>query len=135
MKHFSIYLSSILLFLLSCKEEPKTRYLTKTMEVTATAYNSLPWQTLGDPNQTAFGDTLKPGMKVIAVSRDLLDSGLTHQSKVKIEGLPGLYSVSDKMHRRWKRRIDIYMGKDRDSARAWGRRKVDITWITDTIVE
>lgn len=120
---------------LGCKQEPEVRYTTKTIKVTATAYNSVSWQTWGDPTLTAFGDTLKPGMKAVAVSRDLLDSGLVHGSKLKIDGLPGVYVVRDKMHWRWKRKIDIYMGTNQDSARAWGRRKVNITWITDTIVE
>lgn len=122
-----------LVLTISCKEDTENQLVTKTMEVTATAYNSLSWQTLGDPNLTAFGDTLKPGMKAIAVSRDLLDSGLVHNTKVKIQGLPGLYHVRDKMNRRWRRRIDIYMGTNHDSARAWGRKKVNITWVSDTV--
>ncbi len=117
----------ILLFLLpGCKEPPTT--ITKSMEVTASAYTSSRWETQGDPFQTAFGDTLKPGIKAIAVSRDLLDSGLTHNTEVWIEGLNGPYCVIDKMNRRWRKRIDIYMGTDRDSAMEWGRRKVTITW-------
>ncbi|HKL37730.1 MAG TPA: hypothetical protein VJ876_02480, partial [Bacteroidales bacterium] len=68
------------------------------MEVTATAYNSHVNQTSGDPRITAWGDTLKPGMKSIAVSRDLIDSGLTSGVEVKIEDLPGTYIVQDKMN-------------------------------------
>lgn len=98
------------------------------MEVTATAYNSVSWQTSGDPNITAWGDTLKPGMKCIAVSRDLLALGLTHNTPVKIEGLKGVYYVKDKMHYRWRNKIDIYMGKDVKAARKWGRKKVRIQY-------
>ena len=105
----------------------------RTMEVTATAFNSLGWQTHADhPTLAAWGDTLKPGMKTIAVSRDLIDSGLTHNTVVRIEGLRGKYVVKDKMNKRWRKRIDIYLGADLDSARSWGKQKRTISWKVDT---
>ncbi len=100
----------------------------RALAVTATAYNSLPEQTDSDPHLAAWGDPLAPGMKVIAVSRDLIPLGLDHRTSVKIEGLPGVYLVLDKMHQRWKKRIDIYMGYDVDAARTWGKRQVEISW-------
>lgn len=100
----------------------------KTLTVQASAYNSLPSQTLGDPTLAAWGDTLKPGVKAIAVSRDLLALGLDHNTEVTIEGLPGTYRVLDKMNRRWTRKIDIYMGVDVQAAREWGVREVTIRW-------
>jgi len=103
-------------------------YTWQTIEVTATAYNSLAYQTQGDPSITAFGDTLVPGRKYIAVSRDLLGLGMEHNTPVKIEGFEDIYFVKDKMHRRWKNKIDIYMGTDVKEAKAWGRRKVRITY-------
>lgn len=121
----ALYLLMIVMIMVSCKEKPET----KTLKVKATAYNSLPAQTHHNhPSITAWGDSLKPGMKAIAVSRDLIDSGLTYQTKVRIEGLEGQYIVLDKMHFRWKNRIDIYMGNNRDSALNWGVRDVRITW-------
>jgi hypothetical protein len=39
----------------------------------------------------AWGDTLEPGMKAIAVSRDLIRLGLVHNTYVTIEALPGRY--------------------------------------------
>jgi 3D (Asp-Asp-Asp) domain-containing protein len=96
--------------------------------VTATAYNSVRWQTQGDPTLTAWGDRLEPGMKAIAVSRDLIGEGLTHRTEVRISGLAGVYVVRDKMNRRFTGRIDIYMGKDVAAAREWGRREVDVCW-------
>ena len=99
-----------------------------TLEVTATAYNSVPSQTDGQPNLAAWGDELKPGMKAIAVSRDLIELGLTHRTEVAIEGLPGTYTVLDKTARRHTKRIDIYMGTDVDAAREWGVKKVRISW-------
>lgn len=102
-------------------------------EVTATAYNSVNSQTkAGDPTLTAWGDTLKPGMKAIAVSRDLIDDGLTHGTEVTIEGLEGTYIVRDKMNKRWEDKIDIYMGTDVEAAREWGKRTVTISWGDDT---
>ena len=100
----------------------------QVLKVVATAYNSLPGQTLNDPALTAWGDKLVPGMKAIAVSRDLIALGLTHGVKVKIDGLSSTYTVMDKLHKRWKHRIDIYMGNDVKSAKQWGKRKVTIRW-------
>jgi 3D (Asp-Asp-Asp) domain-containing protein len=100
----------------------------QSIVVTATAYNSVPEQTNDQPEVTAWGDRLAPGMKVIAVSRDLIPLGLDHRAPVSIEGLPGEYLVLDKMHARWEKRIDIYMGEDINAARAWGARQVRIRW-------
>jgi 3D (Asp-Asp-Asp) domain-containing protein len=112
-----------ILILTGCKET------TTHLEVTATAYNSLPEQTHKEHyNVGAWGDSLKPGMKCIAVSRDLLELGLKHKTKVKIEGLPGTYRVLDKMNKKWTKRIDIYMGLDKDAAKEWGRQKLTISW-------
>jgi 3D (Asp-Asp-Asp) domain-containing protein len=96
--------------------------------VTATAYNSLPGQTQGDPALGAWGDRLEPGMKAIAVSRDLISMGLVHRTAVKIEGLPGEYLVLDKLNKRWTKRIDVYMGVDAEAARTFGKREVRISW-------
>ena len=101
---------------------------TRTLEVTATAYNSLPQQGQGDPTIAAWGAKLHPGMKAIAVSRDLIELGLTNGVEVRIDGLPGTYTVLDKTAKRWKRRIDIYMGTDVKAARQWGKRRVTIHW-------
>lgn len=120
-------ISGILFYLDYCNKEEELPQK-KMLEVTATAYNSLAGQTYGHPSEAAWGDTLKPGMKAIAVSRDLLDSGLTYGTRVNIEGLPGEYVVLDKMNARWKRKIDIYMGESIASAKEWGKRKVLISW-------
>ncbi len=100
----------------------------RSIVVTATAYNSLPGQTGDEPQRAAWGDTIAPGMKLIAVSRDLIPLGLDHRTPVTIEGFPGVYLVLDKMHNRWKKRIDIYMGNDLEAAQAWGKRRVEINW-------
>lgn len=99
-----------------------------SLKVTATAYTSSKGETDSTPSITAWGDKLKPGMKSIAVSRDLIKMGLRHGTKVSIEGLDGEYIVLDKMNKRWKKKIDIYMGKDRKAAIQWGKKKVVIHW-------
>jgi len=105
-----------------------TKY-NKRLQVTATAYTSHVAQTDSTPNIAAWGDRLKPGMKVIAVSRDLLNVyGLKHKQKVRIKGLEGEYIVLDKMNKRWRKKIDIYMGMNKKKAFRWGRRKVEIHW-------
>lgn len=98
-------------------------YVWKPIEVTISAYNSVKSQTANHPSLTAWGDTLVPGEKSIAVSQDLIPQGLDHMTKVKIDGLSGIYLVKDKMHRKWKNRIDIYMGNDIKEAKAWGIKK------------
>jgi len=108
----------------SCRE--KVEY--HELEVTATAYNTVKNQTQGDPFVAAWGDTLKPGMKAIAVSRDLIDSGLVHMTPVIIEGLEGEYIVRDKMNARWRNKIDIYMEDSVQKAREWGKQEVTIRW-------
>ena len=101
----------------------------RRLRVTATAYTSHVAQTDSTPNIAAWGDRLRPGMKAIAVSRDLLNIyGLKHKQKVRIKGLEGEYVVLDKMNKRWRKKIDIYMGMNKRKAFKWGRRKVEILW-------
>ncbi len=120
----------IFLMLTSCKKDPPEApdVFWASVNVTASAYNSTPKQTTGNPQVTAFGDTLKPGMRFIAVSRDLLRKGLKYNTPVVIEGFEGFFLVKDKMHGKWSNHIDIYMGNDIDAAKQWGRRKVCIDY-------
>ena len=96
--------------------------------VTATAYNSTVAQTDSDPFMTAHGVRLEPGMQIIAISRDLEALGLSPGTRVRIQGLPGEWSVADRMASRWKRKIDVYMGLDVEGARQFGRRRVKMSW-------
>ena len=122
---FLVIILVILPFFLSSCDLNKEVHVLK---VIATAYNSLPGQTQGDPTITAWGIKLVPGMKAIAVSRDLIQMGLTKGINIRIDGLPGTYVVVDKMNKRWSKRIDIYMGTDLKAAKEWGRRIVIIRW-------
>jgi len=118
---------AVWLCILSCKTRVE-EYTWKTMDVTVSAYNSVPSQTDYNPNLAAWGDTLKPGMKCVAVSRDLIRLGIKHNTQIKIEGMEGIYLVKDKMHSRWQNRVDIYMGVDVKKAREWGRKKLSIEY-------
>lgn len=113
------------LLLAGCGPETGSR----SMEVTATAYTMRESETKqGNVGLAAWGDQLEPGMNVVAVSRDLIDEGLDHETEVRIEGLEGTYIVRDKMAARWERKIDIFMGRDVERAREWGKREVTIHW-------
>ena len=101
----------------------------RKLRVTATAYSSHKGQTDSTPFLAAWNNRLRPGMKIIAVSRDLLTRyGMRNGTRVRIGGLKGYYTVRDKMNKRYKKRIDIYMGVDRRRALRWGRRSVVIYW-------
>lgn len=105
--------------------------LERELEVEATAYNSLRSQTDRRPRLAAWGDRLEPGMRVVAVSHDLIPLGLGEGARVRIDGVPGEWRVADRMPRRWKRAIDLYMGEDVRAARAFGRRSVTIRWLEE----
>ncbi len=129
-----VVLEIILFFIWSCKNDTYIKTSAKldwkTLKVSASAYNSVSYQTgEGDPNITAWGDTLIPGEKAIAVSEDLIYKGLKHNTPVRIDGLPGIYFVKDKMNGRWRNKIDIYFGTNIDSAKIWGRKRVSIHFL------
>jgi 3D (Asp-Asp-Asp) domain-containing protein len=129
------------IFFLGCQQDatPKAKLIQHTTDklfsikkniltVTSTAYTSCRRETDNTPYLAAWNNRLKPSVKSIAVSRDLLKLGLTNGTKVKISGLKGHYIVLDKMNKRWKKKIDIYMGCNLKRARKWGKRKVTIIW-------
>lgn len=120
----------LLAFALSCsawQQQAADRDRTNELLVRATAYNSTPEQTHGDPRLTASGVRLEPGMRVIAVSPDLAARGLAFGTKVRIEGMPGTWEVVDRMPR-GSQRIDLYFGDDEEAAREFGRKRVRIRW-------
>ncbi len=121
------FLVFILLFT-ACEDKTPDKYVWKELTVKVTAYNSLAYQTSSNPDIAAWGDSLTPGMKCIAVSRDLLKLGLTHNTPIKIEGFDSIYLVNDKMHRRKRNQIDIYMGIDVKKAKEWGVKRLKIQY-------
>jgi len=121
----------------SCERKVPDKYVWKEINVKATAYNSVVRQTSANPFIAAWGDSLKPGMKSIAVSRDLIKLGLKHNTPIKIEGFDSIYLVNDKMHRRKRNQIDIYMGTDVRKAKEWGVKHLKIKYgvLKDSLVE
>ena len=99
-----------------------------TLRVTATAYNSTHAQTHTQPSQGAWGDTIEPGMQVLAVSPDLVEKGLERGVQVRIDGIKGVWTVMDRTPSRLRNHIDLYMGENVRNARKFGRRKVTIRW-------
>jgi len=93
----------------------------KTLEsisVTLTTYTTSAKETDSTPNITASGfkiDTLNPMKhRIIAVSRDLKKKW-KFGTKVRITGAGkynGTYYVRDLMNKRYKKRIDILIGKN-----------------------
>jgi len=119
----------VLLTLISSTASTKEKYVyTDFIKVMATAYTSSTKETDATPYLAAWRNKLNPTVPSIAVSRDLLDIGLTNGMKVHIKGLEGEFLVLDKMNKRWKNKIDIYMGNNRKKALNWGRRKVVVYW-------
>ena len=109
-------------FLSGCSDQER-------LTVRATAFNSTRAQTDSRPTESACGDTLRPGVKAIAVSRDLKKRGLDCGTEVRIEGLKGEYTVMDLTAARHKNLIDIYMGRDVKAARQWGPNRIAVNAI------
>ena len=127
MRFFSFLFIALVLF--ACREEPEPNM--KCIKVKASAYNSVPYQTRPGTSGTitAWGDTLVDSIPSIAISRDLLDSGLTHGTMVKIYGYREKFVVNDKMNRRYRKKIDIHFGKDIKAAKEFGiKRNLQICW-------
>lgn len=118
----------------NCTTQPECKVPEKcvhSLQVHSTAYTCrVQRKHHGRYPRGAWGDFLKPETKGVAVSDDLIAMGLTHGTKITIEGLEGEYTVLDKMHARWKKTIDVYMGADCSKARFWGRRNITIRWET-----
>ncbi|MCX2681089.1 hypothetical protein OOZ15_14145 [Galbibacter sp. EGI 63066] len=108
------------------KEIPDDDFNWKPLTVKASAYNSMQGQTVGHPTIAAWGDTLRPGIKAVAISRDLIKLGITKNTPIKIEGFDGIYLVKDKMNARYSKKIDIYMGTERQKAINFGIKTLKI---------
>ena len=110
------------------RESPEAPQAGGDAIVIATAYNSHPGQTDGDPFLTASGERLRPGMRALAVSPDLLAAGLEFGTRVRIEGVDGEWVVLDRMPSSRRRSIDLYFGLDEEAALRFGKRRVRIDW-------
>lgn len=115
---------SLILLLLPYEMEKSERIIMekiKTLEpisVTLTTYTTSVKETDSTPNITASGfkiDTINPMKhRIIAVSRDLKKKW-KFGTKVRITGAGkynGTYYVRDLMNKRYKKRIDVLIGKN-----------------------
>ena len=104
-----------------------------TLLVTVTIYHADPKQTDSTPFITASNktiDSINPAKhRWIAVSRDLEPLGFTFGACVYIEGiseeLDGEWEVQDRMNKRWKKRVDLLVNKDRMCCR-WDNIKLTL---------
>jgi 3D (Asp-Asp-Asp) domain-containing protein len=117
---------------LAAKKKPSKKKKTKvTRIVRVTAYNAVPEQTDSTPDICAWGDKIRPG--IIAISRDLEQSGLTRGKEVHVEGI-GKVVVLDRMHHRKRNQIDLYMENYEDAVE-FGVKELTISWTEDPHTE
>ena len=100
--------------------------------VTATIYHATPEQTDSTPDITASNKKIDLSNPLkhrwIAVSRDLEAKGLTFGVKVCVTGagdLDGVWTVQDRMNKRWKHRIDFLVNEDLKGGK-WENVRVEI---------
>ena len=103
-----------------------------TILVTATIYHAVPEQTDSTPFITASNsiiDASNPQKhRWIAVSRDLEKLGYTFGVRVCVEGagnLDGIWTVQDRMNKRFKNRIDFLVNKELKGCK-WNNIKISI---------
>jgi 3D (Asp-Asp-Asp) domain-containing protein len=120
--NINLLVSSALLLLPSTIKQGEVRINKAIAEflpeqVTVTTYIPSVEECDSTPNITASGfkiDTLNPKRhKIIAVSRDLKRKW-KFGTKIKVTGIGkynGIYTVKDVMNKRYKKRIDILVGK------------------------
>jgi 3D (Asp-Asp-Asp) domain-containing protein len=100
--------------------------------VTATIYHADPSQTDDTPFITASNKVINadnPAIhRWIAVSRDLENQGFTFGAKVCVENagnMNGIWTVQDRMNKRWKKRIDFLVNKTMKAGK-WNNVKVTL---------
>ncbi len=110
-----------------------------TILVTATIYHAVPEQTDNTPFITASNSIINAdnpqGHRWIAVSRDLEKLGYTFGVKVCVDGagdLDGIWTVQDRMNKRFKNRIDFLVNKELKGGK-WNKVKLSIeNWTVTT---
>lgn len=116
---------------LAMDPSPKPEQLFKKpicQELTLSAYTPDPCENWGDASETAFGT--KPVIGTIAVSQDLYKKGWKKGRKVRVVG-HGVYKINDLMHKRHKKKIDIFM-LSKKKARKFGVQKAKVILLTDS---
>lgn len=100
--------------------------------VTVTAYSPTEEECDSDPYITAFQKPVREG--TIAISRDLeREFGWQLGDKVHITGL-GEFEVWDRMHPRWKKRVDIFF-HDTEKAISFGKKQARVIKIGKTVLQ
>ncbi len=104
--------------------------MVKTIIVVATIYHADPAQCNADYLTTASMKTINEsnpqGHRWIAVSRDLEEHGFVFGAKVKVSGagkLDGIWTVEDRMNKRYTKRIDFLVNKDMTGGK-WNNVKI-----------
>ncbi len=109
-----------LLLIFSLTLFPSLVSKTILIKVDVTAYNAEKGQTDDSPFTTASNQRVREG--IIAISRDLEeDYGLSFGDKVFLVGI-GVFEVQDRMNRRWKRKVDIFMWSKKEALK-FGRKE------------
>jgi len=100
--------------------------------VTATIYHADPAQCNEDYLTTASLSKINPdnpaGHRWLAVSRDLEKHGFVFGAKVCVEGagdLDGIWTVQDRMNKRWINRVDFLVNKTRKYGK-WENVKISL---------
>ena len=94
------------------------------LKVHVTVYNPVPEQTDDTPDITAYGKKGKPGI-TFAASDDLIKKlNLKPGVKMYIPGIPskskdGMWVFGDKMHPRWKNRVDLMIKSKKQISRKY----------------
>ena len=101
-------------------QELRTRLDDRSVErVSVSAYTPCKEECDADPHITASMQPVRAG--TVAVSRDLFEKGWVFGKKVYLKGL-GIYEISDLMHKRHAKKIDIFMW-DKKDALSFGKRE------------
>lgn len=115
LKRISIQLS-LIANQLGHQRQPETIII----PVAITAYSPTPDQCDSTPFITASNQKVRTG--IIALSRDIeKEFNLKFGDQIEIIGL-GIFSFQDRMHRRWKRKVDIFFW-EREEAIQFGKRR------------
>jgi len=117
MNFISLLFTFVLFFPNESSEGESATEMYDVMEVTATTYTPSVRETDSSPLVTASGFKINPKNpkrhRIIAVSRDLKKK-YKFGTRVKVSGAgkySGEYVVRDVMNKRYKKRIDILIGK------------------------
>lgn len=93
------------------------------IDVTVTAYSPSEEECDSDPYVTAFQKPVKEG--TIAISRDLENElGWRVGDRIHLGDL-GIFEVNDRMHYRWKKRVDIFF-HDQEKAVSFGIKQAKV---------